>query len=96
MCSLTDQPTLWALTCKRFALSGDDSPQKTFVYRWRLGDDSEVSVSSSRLDGFCVSQVSQVKLTRFNRGNTFLKRWMDFLEENADLKYPDVGEFTGK
>ncbi|KAL2270154.1 hypothetical protein VTJ83DRAFT_2338 [Remersonia thermophila] len=24
------------------------------------------------------------------KGSTFLKRWMDFLEENADLRYPDV------
>ena len=25
-----------------------------------------------------------------NRGSKFLKKWMDFLEENADLRYPDV------
>ena len=24
------------------------------------------------------------------RGSQFLRRWMDFLEENADLRYPDV------
>ncbi|KAM0280751.1 hypothetical protein ACHAQH_003921 [Verticillium albo-atrum] len=24
------------------------------------------------------------------RGSTFLRRWMEFLEENADLRYPDV------
>ncbi|EFQ26319.1 uncharacterized protein GLRG_01463 [Colletotrichum graminicola M1.001] len=24
------------------------------------------------------------------RGSNFLKRWMDFLEENADLRYPDL------
>jgi len=24
------------------------------------------------------------------RGSAFLKRWMEFLEENADLRYPDV------
>lgn len=24
------------------------------------------------------------------RGSPFLKRWMEFLEENADLRYPDV------
>lgn len=24
-----------------------------------------------------------------NRGSSFLKKWMDFLEEHADLRYPD-------
>ncbi|EER45641.1 insulin II gene enhancer-binding protein rip1 [Histoplasma capsulatum H143] len=28
-----------------------------------------------------------------NSGNQFLRRWMDFLEENADLRYPDAGEY---
>lgn len=23
------------------------------------------------------------------RGSPFLKRWMEFLEDNADLRYPD-------
>lgn len=27
------------------------------------------------------------------RGSGFLKRWMRFLEEKADVRYPDVGEF---
>jgi len=26
------------------------------------------------------------------RGSRFLKHWMDFLEENADLRYPDAGD----
>ncbi|KZZ91653.1 DNA-binding protein SMUBP-2 [Ascosphaera apis ARSEF 7405] len=26
------------------------------------------------------------------KGSPFLKRWMEFLEANADLRYPDVGE----
>ncbi|KAL6828611.1 P-loop containing nucleoside triphosphate hydrolase protein [Trichoderma camerunense] len=26
------------------------------------------------------------------RGSKFLKRWMEFLEENADLRYPDIAE----
>ncbi|KAK3984142.1 P-loop containing nucleoside triphosphate hydrolase protein [Cladorrhinum sp. PSN332] len=29
------------------------------------------------------------------RGSKFLKRWMDFLEDNADLRYPDVASLTG-
>ena len=24
------------------------------------------------------------------RGSKFLRRWMEFLEDNADLRYPDV------
>ncbi|OAX82723.1 hypothetical protein ACJ72_02929 [Emergomyces africanus] len=27
------------------------------------------------------------------RGSQFLRRWMDFLEENADLRYPDAGDY---
>ncbi|KAE9578720.1 DNA polymerase alpha-associated DNA helicase A [Colletotrichum fructicola] len=29
------------------------------------------------------------------RGSAFLKRWMDFLEENADLRYPDLSTLQG-
>ena len=25
-------------------------------------------------------------------GSSFLKRWMSFLEENADLRYPDIAD----
>lgn len=25
-------------------------------------------------------------------GSSFLKRWMIFLEENADLRYPDIAD----
>ncbi|KAK4165712.1 DNA-binding protein smubp-2 [Cladorrhinum sp. PSN259] len=28
------------------------------------------------------------------KGSKFLKRWMDFLEDNADLRYPDVASLT--
>lgn len=27
-----------------------------------------------------------------HRGGKFLKAWMAFLEENADLRYPDIGQ----
>jgi len=27
-----------------------------------------------------------------DRGSKFLKSWMAFLEEHADLRYPDIGE----
>ncbi|KKY17078.1 putative dna helicase [Diplodia seriata] len=29
------------------------------------------------------------------RGSKFLKRWMDFLQEHADLRYPDAAELYG-
>ncbi|KUI62514.1 DNA polymerase alpha-associated DNA helicase A [Cytospora mali] len=28
------------------------------------------------------------------KGSTFLKRWMEFLEDNADLRYPDLASLT--
>lgn len=28
------------------------------------------------------------------RGSPFLKRWMDFLEDQADLRYPNVADLT--
>jgi DNA polymerase alpha-associated DNA helicase A len=28
------------------------------------------------------------------KGSKFLKDWMDFLEENADLRYPDLASLT--
>ena len=30
------------------------------------------------------------------RGSGFLKRWMEFLESEADLRYPDLGEVLGE
>jgi DNA polymerase alpha-associated DNA helicase A len=26
------------------------------------------------------------------KGSTFLRRWIGYLEENADLRYPDIGK----
>ncbi|RFU26328.1 Nucleoside-triphosphate phosphatase, partial [Scytalidium lignicola] len=31
-----------------------------------------------------------------SKGSKYLKRWMDFLEENADLRYPSVTSLTSK
>ena len=28
------------------------------------------------------------------RGSAFLKKWMEFLEDNADLRYPDISTVT--
>ena len=36
-----------------------------------------------------------IRLTLNNsssRGSKFLKRWVEFLEENADLRYPNAAE----
>lgn len=33
-------------------------------------------------------------LTGHGRGSSFLKKWMDFLEENADLRYADLATVT--
>jgi len=33
--------------------------------------------------------------TVHDRGSKFLKRWMDFLESNADLRYPNVSDVLG-
>lgn len=30
------------------------------------------------------------------KGSNFLKRWMDFLEDNADLRYPDLASLTAE
>lgn len=42
-------------------------------------------------------QEKRMKLTSyrscgFHSGSKFLKSWMDFLEENADLRYPDLDD----
>ena len=29
---------------------------------------------------------------QFSRGSEFLKRWMEFLEEHADLRYPNLSD----
>lgn len=33
-------------------------------------------------------------LSSANRGSKFLKEWMAFLEDNADLRYPDFASLT--
>lgn len=29
-----------------------------------------------------------------SKGSKFLKRWMEFLEENADLRYPNIADLN--
>jgi hypothetical protein len=41
----------------------------------------------------CAPFGSQARLTQRNfRGSAFLKRWMEFLEEHADLRYPNLSD----
>lgn len=39
---------------------------------------------------FLLSADPEIWARRVDRGSIFLKRWMEHLEENADLRYPDV------
>ena len=34
-------------------------------------------------------------LCGIGRGSPFLKKWMEFLEEEADLRYPNVADLQG-
>lgn len=36
----------------------------------------------------------RTKTKNKNRGSTFLKRWMEYLEDEADLRYPDLASLT--
>ncbi|KAJ9400517.1 hypothetical protein DTO282F9_2402 [Paecilomyces variotii] len=54
-----------------------------------LGEKRRLNVAMTRPKRhLCVCGDSET----ISRGSGFLKRWMDFLEENADLRYPDAGE----
>ncbi|BDD57792.1 hypothetical protein MAP00_003129 [Monascus purpureus] len=54
-----------------------------------LGEKRRLNVAMTRPKRhLCVVGDSET----ISRGSGFLKRWMGFLEEHADLRYPDVGE----
>jgi DNA polymerase alpha-associated DNA helicase A len=38
--------------------------------------------------------VSGLTIWFYFRGSKFLKKWMEFLEENADLRYPDISTLS--
>lgn len=54
------------------------------------------SFSSTRVSGRVLSPpYDGVLLMRlYHRGSSFLKKWMQFLEDNADLRYPDLSTVT--
>ncbi|KAM5441463.1 putative DNA helicase [Microsporum ferrugineum] len=56
-----------------------------------LGEKRRLNVAMTRpRRHLCVCGDSET----VSSGSHFLKRWLAFLEENADLRYPDLSEFT--
>ncbi|KAJ5780350.1 hypothetical protein N7457_005510 [Penicillium paradoxum] len=54
-----------------------------------LGEKRRLNVAMTRPKRhLCICGDSET----ISRGSSFLKHWMDFLEENADLRYPDAGD----
>ncbi|KAJ5239676.1 hypothetical protein N7468_004295 [Penicillium chermesinum] len=54
-----------------------------------LGEKRRLNVAMTRPKRhLCICGDSET----ISRGSTFLKHWMDFLEEHADLRYPDAGD----
>ena len=49
------------------------------------------SVRASIKDSGCL-KLTGYRLCGIHRGSKFLKSWMEFLEENADLRYPDLDD----
>lgn len=57
----------------------------------RLGERVSGPASASDLTRFLAARLT-VDVSISGRGGKFLKRWMEFLQENGDLRYPDVDE----
>ncbi|KAJ6166564.1 hypothetical protein N7470_002011 [Penicillium chermesinum] len=55
-----------------------------------LGEKRRLNVAMTRPSGISVS--AGIQRPSAGKGSTFLKHWMDFLEEHADLRYPDAGD----
>ncbi|KAK2744819.1 hypothetical protein FQN57_004143 [Myotisia sp. PD_48] len=56
-----------------------------------LGEKRRLNVAMTRPKRhLCVCGDSET----ISQGSGYLKRWMTFLENNADLRYPDMGEFA--
>ncbi|KAJ5280522.1 hypothetical protein N7478_005894 [Penicillium angulare] len=54
-----------------------------------LGEKRRLNVAMTRPKRhLCICGDSET----ISRGSAFLKHWMDYLEENADLRYPDAGD----
>lgn len=57
-----------------------------------LGESRRLNVAMTRpMRQLCVIGDAET----VGKGSQFLKRWMAFLEDKADLRYPDVGELQG-
>ena len=72
---------------KLTGVSCDDPPQTTPLCDRGLGDCRTVSVVTDMLSRSGIADMEY-------SGSKFLKRWMAFLEEHADLRYPNVADLT--
>jgi hypothetical protein len=81
-------------------VSGHDPTQAIPDRHWRFRDGEEVSVVCDFSWFPCRNPCTPGPgLTRDTsvpraRGSKFLKDWMEFLEENANLRYPDLASLT--
>lgn len=74
---------------QRVWYSCNDSPQAIADGHWGFGNNQEVSILLN-----IVPSVALILILLIERGGNFLKRWMEFLEENADLRYPDASTLS--
>lgn len=72
--------------------SRHDTAQAVINRHWRFRDGQEV-ISRLPIDDRKMEALTKV-LFFSHRGSNFLKKWMEFLEENADLRYPDATEVS--
>jgi hypothetical protein len=74
--------------------SGHDTPEAPSVYLRGFGDDQSVSHFCCGL-AIEFGSLMLIDMGYDCSGSSFLKHWMEFLEENADLRYPDAGDLLG-
>lgn len=68
--------------------SGHDKAKKASLHCRRFGDCQPVSTAKRNMHRSSLT----TWFIRFSSGSSFLKRWMSFLEEHADLRYPNIAE----
>lgn len=63
-----------------------------------FGNRQQVRITNTHRPSFHIMNNSKheallkISVCFSNRGSPFLKRWMEFLEENADLRYPNAAD----
>lgn len=65
-----------------------DKAKKASLHCRRFGDCQPVSIAKHDMGRSSLT----TWFIRFSRGSSFLKRWMSFLEEHADLRYPNMSD----